>query len=83
MERETLGLVLLRNWSNSSLGQTTWTKRFAWVRIKSKSIEERGKKKKKKKEEINQSNHILLLLTQETDTVAFFFSFPFSIKLVL
>lgn len=37
----------------------------------------------KKKEEINQSNHILLLLTQEIDTVAFFPSFPFSIKLVL
>lgn len=35
------------------------------------------------KEEINQSNHILLLLAQEIDTVAFFPSFPFSIKLVL
>lgn len=48
-ERETPGLILLRNWSNSSLGQMTWTKCFAWVRIKSKSFEEREKKKKEEK----------------------------------
>lgn len=51
------------------------------MRIKSKSIKESVGGKKK--EEINQSNHILLVLTQEIDTVAFFPSFPFSIKLVL